>query len=111
MIEYYEQQQNIAPEADINFKRIGKAIQNGLITYGLNKLENFIVDKLTGCNEVSLSNDANTSSVKLMYRLVDNSKPYEEFIKNREIYDLNINLRINRDKNDSFLGDLIGNII
>ena len=82
-----------------------------MITYGLNKLENFIVDKLTGCNEVSLSNNANTSSVKLMYRLVDNSKPYEEFIKNREIYDLNINLRINRDKNDSFLGDLIGSII
>ena len=85
-------------EADISFGEIGRAFRDEVISYGADKFVKFMEDKFKANGTCITLTNPNKGSTQLMYHLVDNSRPYEEFSKTRERYDIDFRISIDRNK-------------
>ena len=93
---YYE-----VSEANINFANVGRVIRDELIDYGVAKICELVKGKLDMTGTCVTVTNPSIGSTQLMYHLVDNSIPYNEFAKTRERYDIDIRLSLDRNKNSS----------
>ncbi len=84
-----------AAESDINFKEVGRAILDSAVTFGLTKLEEYLT-----------KDHSSNSNKKLMYRLVDNSIPYDVYKRNQ--YDAMMG---NSTKKDKSIFDTVVDVI
>ena len=100
---YYE-----ATEADMNFREFGRFIRDEVFKFGITKAAEFLKDKLDKSGLCITITNPNYGSTQLMYHLVDNSRPYDEFRNSRERYD--ICMRVSMDRNNSSNG-YIANIV
>lgn len=103
---------NESIEADCRLGKYGKSILNQVISigvdYGISKLAEAIDGQLSRTGgSITLNDPSKNSRTQVMYRLVDNSTSYDEFQANREKYDIQLNLSIDRPKNKNSIFDTV----
>ena len=99
---YYE-----ATEADLNFGEFGRLIRDEVFKFGITKVAEFFKDKLDKSGTCITITNPNHGSTQLMYHLVNNSMPYEEFKNSRERYDICMRISVDRNNSNGYIANLI----
>ena len=93
---YYEM-----TEANMNFAQVGRSIGKQLLYFGIEKVGELVRGKLDKTGTCITITNPKLGSTQLMYHLVDNSKSYGEFAKNRSRYDIDFHVSLDRNNSCS----------